>query len=229
MGNIKLDSVSKYFIDKKSNTAIAALYHINLNIPRNTFTVVTGPSGCGKTTLLKIIAGLYLVDEGQIFFNDDDVTSVSPNKRNCAFVSQAYALYPHMSIFDNIAYPLKQASIPVEEIKRRVGEISTLLQLNLFLSRKPKVLSGGQQQRVALARAIVKHPNILLLDEPLSNLDESSRLQIRELLKTLQKKLNLSIVIVTHHEADAHYLADLLIHMDNGSILSVESKVASHD
>lgn len=227
MNDIQLIQLSKFFILPKNKSAIAALNQIDLSIPLNKITVIQGVSGCGKTTLLKVIAGLYDIDDGQILFNGLDITHVPANQRNIAYVSQSTILYPHMTVFDNIAYPLKQASVPPEEIKRRVFELSKIMNIGLLLSRKPKVLSGGQQQKVAIARALVKQPTLLLLDEPFSNLDPKTALSLLSLIKHLQALFQLTIILVTHHEKDANMLGDYFITMDNGEIIETHKQVMS--
>lgn len=227
MNDIQLIQLSKFFILPKNKSAIAALNQIDLSIPLNKITVIQGVSGCGKTTLLKVIAGLYDIDEGQILFNGLDITHIPANQRNIAYVSQSTILYPHMTVFDNIAYPLKQASVPPEEIKRRVFELSKIMNIDLLLSRKPKVLSGGQQQKVAIARALVKQPTLLLLDEPFSNLDPKTALSLLSLIKHLQALFQLTIILVTHHEMDANMLGDYFITMDNGEIIETHKQVMS--
>lgn len=227
MSDIRLVNVSKYYIHKQS--AIAVLNELNLIIPSEQITIVQGPSGCGKSTLLKVIAGLLKPEEGHLYINDRDVTHLDSNERHLGYISQSIVLYPHMTIFDNLAYPLKQAGVPVEEMKRRVFDIAKLLDIELLLSRKPKVLSGGQQQKVAIGRALIKQPSILLMDEPFSNLDIKTALILTQLLKDIQTKLRLTMVIVTHRELDSSTLGDTIVTMDNGQIQSMSKKVTTDD
>jgi len=218
MPSIRLDNVSVHYSNDKKNILIAGLYQASLIIADQSFTVIVGPSGCGKTTLLKTIAGTLEIAEGRVYFNDINMANVSVNKRNIAFVSQQFALYPNMSIFDNIAYPLKVAKTPIEEMRKLVSQISETLELSILLSRKPRHLSIGQKQRVALARALIKQPQVILLDEPFSNLDQPTRLHLRDLLKTMQKRYLINVILSTHNEDDAYFLADQLIMMNNGTI-----------
>ncbi len=219
MPSIKTVDLTKYYVDKKNKTATAVLYKLSAEIPDKSFTVIMGLSGSGKTTFLKTLAGLIKSDEGGIFFDGKDVTDSLPSSRGVSYLSQEYALYPHLTVFDNIAYPLKTAKVPAEEIRRRVNEICSALDITLLSSRKPRVLSGGQQQRVALARALVKQPDAVLLDEPLSNLDEHTRRSLAAEFAAMQKKLGLTFVYVTHNTEEARTLADHLIVIDNGAVV----------
>ena len=219
MPEIKLSKVCKYFIDKKTKVGVAALFDFSLVIPIHSFTVILGSSGSGKTTLLRTIAGLCQIDSGEMFFDDFDVTSLGANKRNVSFITQNFTLYPNMSIFENIAYPLKISNVPVEEIKERVAEISSIFGLNAYLSRKPKVLSGGQQQKVSLARALIKKPDIVLLDEPFSNLDIPSKEFLKTIFLEVHARYNTNFIMVTHNIEDAHKLADLIVKIENGEVI----------
>ncbi len=219
MPTVKLESLCKYYIDKKDKSATAVLYNVNALIPDGSFTVIMGPSGCGKTTLLKCIGGLLEVDDGDIYFDHEKVTQLAPGKRNVSYVSQEYALYPHKTVFDNVAYPLQLVGVPDEELRRRVQEMLSLLDIAPLGSRKPRELSGGQQQRVALARALVKRPGILLLDEPLSNIDEKQKNALMDVFRTVQQRLGISFLYVTHSLNEAQHLADQLLIMDNGEIV----------
>ena len=218
MAKIELKNVCKYFEDKKSNTATAVLYNVNAVFEDGKFNVILGESGCGKTMLLKSIAGLLSIDEGEIFFNDIDYTNVIAGKRNLSLLTQEYALYPHITVFDNVAYPLKIAKVPNDEIKRRVNEVLSLLNISLLSSRRPRQLSGGQQQRVAIARALVKNPDIILFDEPLSNVDPLLRHELIEEFLRLQRMLSITFIYVTHNISEATALADNIIIMHNGEI-----------
>lgn len=222
MSQIRIEDLSKYYIETKSSTGVVALNDIKLTIPPNQITWIQGPSGSGKTTLLKMIAGLLVPDEGQIFFNEHNVTHQSANMRSVSLVTQNYTLYPHMTIFDNIAYPLKQAKIPVEEIKRRVFELASWFGLEILLSRKPKVLSGGQQQKVAIARSLIKYPEIILMDEPFANLDTPHALAFLELIRNFQQKTHSTVVIVSHKIENMIKSSDYLVEINNGEIMMAE-------
>ena len=219
MPKITTQKLNKYYVDKKSGTAVAALFDVDLLAPDGKFTVVVGSSGCGKTTLLKTLVGTLPADEGKIFFDDVDVTDQAASKRKVSLITQEFALYPHMTVFDNVAYPLKVARIPAEEIRRRVDETLAMLGVEMLSSRKIRQLSGGQQQRVALARAVVKEPAAVFLDEPLSNVDESVRKKVAQSLKDFQRSASLTFVYVTHNVDEARTLADHLVVMDNGTVV----------
>lgn len=219
MPKITTRNLTKYYLDKKSKVATAVLYNVDCEIPDNSFTVIVGKSGSGKTTFIKTIAGLIAPDDGSIYFDDVDVTHYTAQQRNVSLLSQEYALYPHLTVFDNIAYPLKLMRAPADEIRRRVNEVCSLLDISLLSSRRIRQLSGGQLQRVALARALVKNPDVVLLDEPLSNLDEKSRADLSWQFTKLQKKLNCVFVYVTHSISEAQKLADYIIVFDNGDII----------
>jgi len=219
MPKITTCNLTKYFVDKKKKTATAVLYNVGCEIPDKSFTVIIGKSGSGKSTFIKTLAGLISPDEGQILFDGVDVTYVTAAQRNVSLLTQEYALYPHLTVFDNIAYPLKLMRAPAEEIRSRVNEICELLDISLLSSRRIRQLSGGQLQRVALARALVKNPDVVLLDEPLSNLDEKSRADISLQFKKLQKKLSCSFIYVTHSIAEAQRLADYIVVFDNGDVI----------
>ena len=180
------------------------------------FFALLGPSGCGKTTTLRAIAGLEAPDSGTIFFDDRDVTQLPPEKRNAALVFQSYALFPHMTIFENVAFGLRARKMPMEQMKERVAEALAYVQLEALESRKVTELSGGQQQRVALARCLAVHPDILLLDEPLSNLDAELRYATRDQLASLQDRLKITAIYVTHDQEEALELADRIAVMKDG-------------
>jgi len=217
MAHVKLENISKRF------GKVVAVDHINLEVKDKEFIVLLGPSGCGKTTTLRIIAGLEYPDTGRVYIDDKDVTDLHPSDRDVAMVFQNYALYPHMKVFDNIAFPLMLRKVPKEEIKRRVREVARLLRIEEVLDRYPSQLSGGQQQRVALARAIVREPKVFLMDEPLSNLDAKLRVYMRAELKKLQKKIGVTTIYVTHDQAEAMTMADRIAIMNNGRILQIGS------
>src|SRR3954453_1763531 len=176
---------------------------IDLDINDGEFMVLVGPSGCGKSTSLRMLAGLEEVNEGQIFIGDRDVTHIPPKDRDIAMVFQNYALYPHMTVADNMAFALKMAKVPSEERDKRVQEAAAILGLEDFLQRKPKALSGGQRQRVAMGRAIVRHPQAFLMDEPLSNLDAKLRVQMRSEIARIQDDLGVTTIYVTHDQVEA--------------------------
>jgi spermidine/putrescine ABC transporter ATP-binding subunit len=194
---------------------------VSAKIEHGEFFTFLGPSGCGKTTTLRIIAGLELPDSGRVFIDGEDVTYLPPYRRDTAMVFQNYALWPHMTVFDNVAYGLKVRKLPREEIRRRVREVLELVRLEGLEDRYPTQLSGGQQQRVALARALVVQPKVLLLDEPLSNLDAKLRVEMREELKRLQRKLGITTIYVTHDQDEAMALSDRIAVMNLGRVVEV--------
>ena len=189
---------------------------IDCAVANGEFLVMLGPSGCGKSTLLRMIAGLEEITSGEVKIDDRRVNDLEPKDRDIAMVFQNYALYPHMSVFDNMAYGLKIAKVPKDEIRRRVDEAATLLEIHEFLDRRPRQLSGGQRQRVAMGRAIVRKPSIFLFDEPLSNLDAKLRTQMRVEIKKLQTRLRVTSLYVTHDQVEAMTLGDRLMVMNGG-------------
>ncbi|MEM8821477.1 MAG: sn-glycerol-3-phosphate ABC transporter ATP-binding protein UgpC [Pseudomonadota bacterium] len=189
---------------------------VDLTIEDGEFCVLVGPSGCGKSTLLRMVAGLETVTSGEVRIDGRRVNELEPMDRDIAMVFQNYALYPHMSVFDNMAYGLKIAKTPKDEIERRVGNAAEILQLEPYLARRPRELSGGQRQRVAMGRAIVRKPSVFLFDEPLSNLDAKLRVQMRLEIKTLQRDLGVTSLYVTHDQVEAMTLADRMIVMNGG-------------
>ncbi len=217
MTRIKLENVTKVF----GNTI--AVDNVSLEINEGEFFTIIGPSGCGKTTTLRIIAGFELPEQGKIYFDDQDVTYLKPYHRNTAMVFQNYALWPHMTVYDNIAYGLRLRKVPEEEIKKRVKWALELVDLEGVEKRYPLQLSGGQQQRVALARALVVEPNVLLLDEPLSNLDAKLRVEMREEIKSLQKRLKITTVYVTHDQLEALSMSDRIAVMNKGKVLQIDT------
>ena len=212
MASIEFKNVTKAF---GKNVVIE---DINLTIEDKKFTILVGPSGCGKTTLLRMIAGIGPQTSGQVLIDGKDVTKIAPGKRGVAMVFQNYAIYPTMSIRENIEFGLKNNKVPKEERKRMVQEVSEKVGLTEYLSRKPSTLSGGQRQRVALARAMVKNPSVFLMDEPLSNLDAKLRVKMRVELIELHKKLQTTFVYVTHDQVEAMSMADTIILMNKGVI-----------
>lgn len=215
MAEVVLDHVVKRFGD------VVAVNDVSLHISDGSFTVLLGPSGCGKTTTLRLIAGLEEVTSGRIYIGGRDVTDLEPKDRNVAMVFQNYALYPHLRVYDNIAFPLKAAKLPRSEIDRRVREVAELLGIKDLLTRKPRQLSGGQQQRVAIGRAIVRKPNVFLFDEPLSNLDAKLRIQMRTELLRLHRRLRTTTIYVTHDQEEAMTLGDTVVVMNQGEIMQI--------
>ncbi len=207
---------------RKTYGKVEALKGVSLGFKSGGLTAILGPSGCGKTTLLRSIAGFIQVDAGRILFDREEVTSLPPQRRGTAMVFQNYALWPHMTIFENVAYGLRLQKVPAAEIRRRVLKVLQLVEIGNLTdveSRKPSALSGGQQQRVALARALVVEPKVLLMDEPLSNLDAKVRQRLRAELRQLQKQVGITAIYVTHDQEEALALADTVVLMDQGTIV----------
>jgi iron(III) transport system ATP-binding protein len=216
MTKVEIDHIVKTY--KK----ITALDDVSLTLEPGTMTAVLGPSGCGKTTLLRTLGGFLNADAGRVYFNGSDVTFLPPQDRGAALVFQNYALWPHMSVFDNIAYGLKLRKVPKNEITERVHNMVALVDLDtevLEKNRKPAQLSGGQQQRVALARSLVIEPSLLLLDEPLSNLDAKVRSRLRIYIRELQQKIGITALYVTHDQEEALSIADKIVIMNRGKIM----------
>ena len=207
-------------IVKKFGRTIA-VNGITLDIKDGEFIVLLGPSGCGKTTTLRVIAGLEKPDGGHVFFGDREVTYLPPRERNVSMVFQSYAIWPHMTVYDNIAFPLKIKKVPREEIDKKVKWAAELLQISELLNRYPHQLSGGQRQRVAVARAIVVEPDVLLMDEPLSNLDALLRVKMRSELKKLQRRIKVTTIYVTHDQVEAMTMGDRIAVMNAGKIMQV--------
>jgi multiple sugar transport system ATP-binding protein len=205
----------------KRHGAFTALHRVDLDIEPGEFFALLGPSGSGKTTTLRILAGLEPLDEGRVLLDGEDVTGREPGERDVAMVFQSYALYPHMSVFDNIAFPLRMVATPRDEIERAVRDAAARVHIDHLLARRPGQLSGGQQQRVALARAIVRKPRLFLLDEPLSNLDAKLRLETRVELRKLQRALGVTTVYVTHDQEEAMTIADRVAVFMEGRIVQV--------
>ena len=210
---IRIENLRKEF-DK----GVVALDDINLTIEEGSFIALLGPSGCGKTTTLNCVAGLLEPTSGAIYFDDKDVTDLAPKDRNIGMVFQSYALYPHMTVFDNIAFSLKQKGMPKAERHEKARQMARTLQIEHLLDRMPGELSGGQQQRVSMARALVKEPKVLLLDEPMSNLDARLKIEIRDEIRRIQQKLHVTSIIVTHDQEEAMAMADKIAILDNGRI-----------
>ncbi|MDA7636039.1 sn-glycerol-3-phosphate ABC transporter ATP-binding protein UgpC [Candidatus Pelagibacter bacterium] len=211
------------FLDLKNVTKIypngtKAVHETSLSIEEGEFMVFVGPSGCGKSTLLRMVAGLEDITEGEITLDGNLINEVDPSERDIAMVFQNYALYPHMNVYNNLAYGLKNRGIDKKDIEQKVNEAAKLLQISDYLERKPSMLSGGQRQRVAMGRAIVRNPKIFLFDEPLSNLDAKLRIQMRLEIKKLQQKVGVTSIFVTHDQTEAMTLADKLAVINNGVI-----------
>ena len=211
------------FLDLKNVTKIypngtKAVHETSLSIEDGEFMVFVGPSGCGKSTLLRMVAGLEDITEGEITLDGNLINEVDPSERDIAMVFQNYALYPHMNVYNNLAYGLKNRGIDKKDIEQKVNEAAKLLQISDYLERKPSMLSGGQRQRVAMGRAIVRNPKIFLFDEPLSNLDAKLRIQMRLEIKKLQQKVGVTSIFVTHDQTEAMTLADKLAVINNGVI-----------
>ena len=222
-------SLSLRHIYKKYPGGVTAVSDFNLEIRDKEFIIFVGPSGCGKTTTLRMIAGLEEITEGELFIGDRLVNDVAPKDRKIAMVFQNYALYPHMTVFDNMAFGLKLNKTPKEEIKRRVEEAARILDITHLLDRKPKALSGGQKQRVALGRAIVRNPMVFLLDEPLSNLDAKLRATMRTELTKLHKSVGTTFIYVTHDQVEAMTMATRIVVMKDGLIQQVDTPQHLYD
>jgi len=212
MSQISLQNLKKSFGKTK------VIHDLSIDVKNGELIVIVGPSGCGKSTLLRMVAGLEDANEGNILIDNKKVNELEPMERNIAMVFQNYALYPHMSVFDNMAYCLKIAKVPKNEIESRVQKAAEILELDELLQRKPNQLSGGQRQRVAMGRAIVRNPVVFLFDEPLSNLDAKLRVQMRLEIKKLQTQLKTTSLYVTHDQVEAMTLADRMIVMNNGNV-----------
>ncbi|HNT69769.1 MAG TPA: ABC transporter ATP-binding protein [Syntrophorhabdaceae bacterium] len=215
MAGIRLENIHKRF------GSITVIDNINLSIHDGEFFTFVGPSGCGKSTILSMLAGLEEASSGSIYFDDTDVTGLSPKERDVAMVFQSYALYPHMTVYDNIAFPLRMRDHGRSRIESEVARAASMLGLERLLARKPKELSGGQRQRVALGRALVRSPKVFLMDEPLSNLDARLRLEMRGELKRLHRELKTTTVYVTHDQAEALSLSERIAVLDRGAIRQV--------
>lgn len=208
--NIRLENIHKTFGE------VIAVNNLNLEIDDGELVSILGPSGCGKSTTLSLIAGLIEPDNGSIYFGDKDMTKVEPENRGIGMVFQNYALYPHMSVLKNIEFPLKMQKINKKERRERAINMAKLTKIDDLLNRKPSELSGGQQQRVAIARALVKEPEILLLDEPLSNLDARLRIEMREEIRRIQQEINITTIFVTHDQEEAMSISDKILLMKDG-------------
>ncbi|WP_024861254.1 ABC transporter ATP-binding protein [Ruminococcus flavefaciens] len=210
-------------IYKKYPGGVVAVSDVNLEIRDKEFIVLVGPSGCGKSTTLRMIAGLEEISEGELYIGDRLVNDIAPKDRDIAMVFQNYALYPHMTVFENMAFGLKLRKVPKDEIERKVNEAAKILDLTHLLDRKPKAMSGGQRQRVALGRAIVRSPKVFLLDEPLSNLDAKLRAQMRTEIAKIHKKLGTTFIYVTHDQTEAMTMGDRIVCMKDGFVQQIDT------
>lgn len=227
---ITINNLTKIFpARKKTEHEVTAVNDMCIEIPSGKLVGLLGPSGCGKSTTLFMLSGLEEPTSGSIYFGDDDVTDLAPEKRGIGLVFQNYALYPHMTVEQNIMFPLTNMRIPKEEAKQRALEVAGLVQIEELMGRKPSELSGGQQQRVAIARALVKMPNVLLLDEPLSNLDARLRLQTREEIKRIQVETGITTVFVTHDQEEAMSICDIMVVMKLGVVQQIGEPQAIYD
>ena len=224
MAEVQLEDVSKVYGD-----GTRAVDEMNLEIADGEFMVLVGPSGCGKTTALRMVAGLEEISEGTVRIGDRIVNDLTPRERDIAMVFQSYALYPHLSVYDNIAFSLKLHKLPKPEIEKRVKEAARILDLEPFLKRKPKALSGGQRQRVAMGRAIVRQPSAFLMDEPLSNLDAKLRVQMRAEISELQRNLGVTTIYVTHDQVEALTMGDRVAVMRKGELQQADEPQELYD
>ncbi|HED07800.1 MAG TPA: sn-glycerol-3-phosphate ABC transporter ATP-binding protein UgpC [Ignavibacteria bacterium] len=218
MAEVVLKDVSKVYEGKN-----IAVKNVNLTVKDKEFLVLVGPSGCGKTTTLRMVAGLEEISSGEIYVDGKLINELSPKSRDIAMVFQNYALYPHMTVYDNMAFGLKLRKYSKEEINKRVTNAAKILDLESCLKRKPKALSGGQRQRVAVGRAIVRHPKVFLFDEPLSNLDAKLRVQMRTELSKLHNRLEATILYVTHDQTEAMTMGDRIVVMKDGSVNQIDT------
>jgi multiple sugar transport system ATP-binding protein len=223
MASVTFDHVTKKFGD------VIAVNDLSIHIEDKEFLVLVGPSGCGKSTALRCLAGLEEVTEGRILIGDQVVNDVAPKDRDIAMVFQSYALYPHMSVFDNMAFGLKLRKTPKDEIKRRVDEAAKILNIEHLLDRKPRQLSGGQRQRVAVGRAIVRHPKVFLFDEPLSNLDAQLRVETRASLSRLHQQLGTTFIYVTHDQVEAMTMASRIAVIKDGILQQIDTPQHLYD
>ena len=224
MAELKFKDIKKVY-----EGDVVAVQDFNLEVKDKEFVVFVGPSGCGKSTTLRMVAGLEDITEGELYIDDRRVNDVPPKDRDIAMVFQSYALYPHMSVYDNMAFGLKLRKMPKEKIKERVQHAAKILGLEELLNRKPKALSGGQRQRVALGRAIVRNAEVFLMDEPLSNLDAKLRVQMRAEIIKLHAKIETTTVYVTHDQIEAMTMADRIVIMDDGYIMQVGTPSEVYD
>ncbi|MDR2662898.1 MAG: sn-glycerol-3-phosphate ABC transporter ATP-binding protein UgpC [Treponema sp.] len=218
MAKVELRDICKIY-----EGGVKAVENATITVEDKEFVVFVGPSGCGKSTTLRMIAGLEDITEGELLIDGEKMNDVPPKDRNIAMVFQNYALYPHMSVYENMAFGLKIKKVPKDEIDRRVHDAAKILDIEKFLDRKPRALSGGQRQRVAVGRAIVRHPKVFLFDEPLSNLDAKLRVQMRAELSDLHLRLNATMIYVTHDQVEAMTMADKIVVMKDGRVQQIGS------
>ena len=216
MSTVTLKGVKKIY-----DNAVTAVHDFDLDIADKEFIVLVGPSGCGKSTTLRMVAGLEEISAGELYIDGKLVNEVEPKDRDIAMVFQSYALYPHMTVRENMEFPLKLKKVPREEIDKRVKDAAEILGITQYLDRKPKALPGGQRQRVAIGRAIVREPKVLLMDEPLSNLDAKLRNEMRAEIIKLRQRINTTFVYVTHDQTEAMTLADRIVIMKDGFIQQI--------
>jgi multiple sugar transport system ATP-binding protein len=222
MAKVTLNNVFKIYPGEKGKD-VTAVQNFNLEVKDREFVVFVGPSGCGKSTTLRMIAGLEEISKGDVSIDNRRVNDVAPKDRDIAMVFQNYALYPHMSVYENLAFGLKLRKFPKAEIKKRVQEAATILGIEQYLDRKPKALSGGQRQRVAVGRAIVRQPKVFLFDEPLSNLDAKMRVQMRTEITKLHQRLQATMIYVTHDQVEAMTMGDRIVVMKDGVIQQIDA------
>lgn len=220
---VRLKNVTKKF------PGLTAVNTFSATLPDGQLICLLGPSGCGKSTILNMLSGIIPVTEGDIFFDDDNVTKLPPEERGIGLVFQNYALYPHMTVLENICFPLEIKRVPKDERVRRATEMAKLVHVDMLLNRKPKELSGGQQQRVAIARALVKEPRLLLLDEPLSNLDARLRLEMREEIRRIQLQTQVTTIFVTHDQDEAMAISDNIVLMRDGVLQQYDKPQVLYD
>lgn len=218
---LELDHISKHFPSRDGSGEVRAVDDVQINIQQGQFVTLLGPSGCGKTTTLRLIAGFEFPTHGRIVLDGQEINELPPNRRDMAMVFQSYAIFPHLNVYENIAYGLKIKKLSSQEIRRKVADVMTLTELTGLENRAPNQLSGGQQQRVALARALVMEPKVLLFDEPLSNLDAKLRVQMRTEIRRIQQELGITSVYVTHDQDEAMVLSDQIVVMHRGRVQQV--------
>src|ERR1051325_4023743 len=224
MAEVLLENINKIYPG-----GVKAVHDVSLKIEDQEFVVLVGPSGCGKTTTLRMIAGLEEISSGNIFIDGKRINDVPPKDRDIAMVFQNYALYPHMSVYKNMAFGLKLRKYPKPEIEKRVREAAEILGIEQLLERKPKALSGGQRQRVAVGRAIVRHPKVFLFDEPLSNLDAKLRVQMRTEISKLHSRLQATMIYVTHDQVEAMTMGDRIVVMKDGLVQQIDDPLSLYD
>ncbi|MER2598851.1 MAG: ABC transporter ATP-binding protein [Caldilineales bacterium] len=223
---LRLENLYKVYPPRGGSGEVTAVHDVNVSIEKGEFVTLLGPSGCGKTTTLRLIAGFEFPSQGRIILDEQEINELPPNRRDMAMVFQSYAIFPHLSVFENIVYGLKIRKLPADEIKRKAARVLELTELGGLENRAPNQLSGGQQQRVALARALVMEPKVLLMDEPLSNLDAKLREQMRTEIREIQQRLGITSVYVTHDQIEAMSLSDRVVVMNKGRVEQIDSPQA---